>query len=150
MKKLYFKDEETPERCYTKEHFLQEMKEQGIAEMKVIEAVRDKSKDYFWCAAVDDSVLTSDLPCGKDCPDYEPRNKKSGICKYKKSCYVPDGPEKTLKIKIPDQKSERELVECADCDLKHFKDERIAKKKGAWTTFRCPRCGSESYCRINK
>ena len=42
----------------------------------------------------------------------------------------------------------RELVECADCENKHFKDERVEKKKGAWTTYRCPKCGSESYCRI--
>jgi len=42
----------------------------------------------------------------------------------------------------------RELVECADCETKHFKDERIEKKKGAWTTYRCPKCGSESYCRF--
>lgn len=42
----------------------------------------------------------------------------------------------------------RELVECADCENRHFKDERVEKKKGAWTTYRCPKCGSESYCRI--
>jgi hypothetical protein len=42
----------------------------------------------------------------------------------------------------------RELVECADCENRHFKDERVEKKKGAWTTLRCPKCGSESYCRI--
>lgn len=42
----------------------------------------------------------------------------------------------------------RELVECADCGNRHFKDERVEKKKGAWTTYRCPKCCSESYCRI--
>jgi Zn finger protein HypA/HybF involved in hydrogenase expression len=41
------------------------------------------------------------------------------------------------------------LVVCADCDYRHDKSERIEKKGKVWTTYHCPKCGSESTCRVS-
>lgn len=38
-----------------------------------------------------------------------------------------------------------ELVQCADCNHKHTKAERIRKSDGTWETYHCPECDSESY-----
>lgn len=40
------------------------------------------------------------------------------------------------------------MVECCDCEYKHYKHQRITKKQGAWETYHCPKCGSESFYRL--
>ena len=40
------------------------------------------------------------------------------------------------------------LVECCDCRDKHYKHQRIVRKQGAWETYHCPKCGSESFYRL--
>jgi predicted RNA-binding Zn-ribbon protein involved in translation (DUF1610 family) len=41
------------------------------------------------------------------------------------------------------------LVDCTDCDYRHDKAERIEKKGKVWTTYHCPKCGSESTLRVS-
>jgi Mn-containing catalase len=88
MKKLYFRNEDS-ERCHEKEYFIDEMKDVGIKEMMVFVVQKDKSKDYFWCKAIDDVCANDDTHCGKECEDYKPCNGKSGKCRLKGYCYIP-------------------------------------------------------------
>lgn len=84
MKKLYFGDN-SDEHCYPAEYF-----DDGEV---VSLAIPDKSKDYFWCKAEGEAFLTfmdnGLRSCGKECKEYEPRNGKNGICKYRNHCYKP-------------------------------------------------------------
>ena len=97
-RKLYFRTEDS-ENCHDKEYFQSEMRDDGVTEMVVFEAIPDKSKDYFWCGAVDAVYLNSDGDsCGKDCDSYIPCNGKSGKCKFKTHCYT-HGEKITLKLK---------------------------------------------------
>ncbi|MFN5847784.1 MAG: hypothetical protein ACK5UE_02415 [Chitinophagales bacterium] len=43
-----------------------------------------------------------------------------------------------------------EFVDCADCDYRHKKSERIVKKGKVWTTYHCPKCKSESTCKVSQ
>lgn len=51
--------------------------------------------------------------------------------------------------KLPVVDSASQLVDCAVCDYRHDKTERIEKKSKVWTTYHCPKCGSESTCRVS-
>jgi hypothetical protein len=42
-----------------------------------------------------------------------------------------------------------EIVDCADCDFRHEKSTRIEKKGRIWTAYHCPKCDSESTCKVN-
>ena len=79
--KFYFKNEDA-ELCYSKEHFIEGMEDEGITEMEVLEANPDSKSDYFWCKehgfCGDDTRET----CGSECKEYAPRNGKSGCCKH--------------------------------------------------------------------
>lgn len=57
-------------------------------------------------------------------------------------------PQHDAKLPVAGSAS-RELVDCADCDYRHEKVERIEKKGKVWTTYHCPKCGSESTCRVS-
>ena len=98
MSKYYFKDEEVPEYCQTKESLLQEMKDEGISEMEIIEAKAMIGHDCFFCKAIGEAVTKCDGTCGSDCSDYAPRNKKNGICEYWGYCYEPVGENIKLKL----------------------------------------------------
>jgi len=84
--KKYFKDMDS-EYCFSKQYWLDYMKEFGIEEMTVIEAVPIRNSEFFFCRAVDE--MGEKGSCGKICPDYEPRNGKSGMCKHKGFVYEP-------------------------------------------------------------
>lgn len=85
MKKYFREDEEF---CYTKKQIIEDMKEQGINELKIIEAKRTTGVPYFWCSFFHDTgEVGSD--CGRFCPKYEPRNRKNGRCRYSEHCYEP-------------------------------------------------------------
>jgi len=98
-RKLFFRNEDS-ERCHERKYFLSEMKDAHIYAMDVFMAVPDKSKEYFWCGAVDDVLFHfDDIACGKDCVDYEPCNGRSGKCRFKTHCYIP-GEKVMLSVKI--------------------------------------------------
>jgi len=48
----------------------------------VTEAVRVTGEGFFYCKKYNAAGITADSGCGKLCEFYEPRNGKSGICKY--------------------------------------------------------------------
>lgn len=61
---------------------------------------------------------------------------------------ITEKPQHDAKLPVVGSAS-RELVDCADCDYRHEKAERIEKKGKVWTTYHCPKCGSESTCRVS-
>lgn len=84
MKRFYFQNEDD-ERCYPLSHF----KEDDIIHL----AIPDKNDDYFWCRAVKEVGInrasTYNISiCGNICPDYDPKNGKSGMCRHKGFCYT--------------------------------------------------------------
>ena len=99
MKKqtYYFRTDDS-ERCHPAEYFHSDMIEQGLTEMEVFEAIPEKVQGAIWCNAVDEVALREDYPCGKGCEDYEPRNGKSGCCKYNGRLFT-TGEKVTLKLK---------------------------------------------------
>lgn len=89
--KYYFETEDS-EICYTKEHFVEVMKEESLTEIEVIEAKRTKDNEYFWCTYFGE--VGEKGYCGKACKEYTPRNGKSGNCKHNGSLY--EKGEKTI------------------------------------------------------
>jgi hypothetical protein len=83
--KLYFSSS-NDDLAWTKEAILSEMKEYNIQELTVFEAVKDKSKDYFYCKEFQE-IGESNNCCGKICSKYLPRNKKSGCCVHRGFTY---------------------------------------------------------------
>lgn len=93
---MYFCPEISEEYCYTLNRIVDEMNEQELQQVTVAKAVRETNTNYFFCKAIDLPLSKKDDdPCGKSCSDYEPRNGKSGCCKYRGFCYEP-GDEFTL------------------------------------------------------
>lgn len=83
-KEFYFKYKDA-ELCYSKEYFIDKMKERGVTEIEVFEGLPFKSKGIFWCSEQCFCGDNSYYTCGKQCDDYKPRNGKSGCCKYYKT-----------------------------------------------------------------
>lgn len=82
--KKYFSHNSQDE-CFGIDYYIDEMKEFDIEEMIVIEAVIDRSKDYFFCTEYMECGTIGE--CGKYCKGYSPRNGKSGCCKHRGYCY---------------------------------------------------------------
>lgn len=97
MAKFYFRQDDD-ERCYLKKSIIEDMKENGIKELKIFEAKRDLNTDYFWCTYYLEVGEVSE-DCGRLCPAYEPRNGKNGRCRYSGSCYEPTEKFIILKLK---------------------------------------------------
>jgi len=57
-------------------------------------------------------------------------------------------PQHDAKLPVVGSASQ-ELVDCTDCYYRHDKSKRIEKKGNVWTTYHCPKCGSESTCRVS-
>jgi len=82
MKTQYYFASKNDEICYNKQYFLNLMDFEGWTEMEVFKAEPYKSTDTFWCRCDCFCGEDSKDSCGKQCPNYEPRNKISGCCKY--------------------------------------------------------------------
>ena len=95
--KLYFRKEDSTW-CHTTDYFRSDIMDEGVTEMQVYEAIPDKSKEYFWCGAVDEAYIQGEGSCGRDCDSYTPCNGKSGKCKFKTYCYI-HGDLVTIKMK---------------------------------------------------
>ena len=96
--KYYFRNEDD-ERCYQKSVLLSDAKDEGLSEVELWEAKRQKIDGIFWCQAVDEACETMDTKCGNDCPDYSPKNGKSGMCRFKGMFYEPTGEKEIFKVK---------------------------------------------------
>lgn len=99
MTKYYFRLMEQADEmvlCYPLSYHYATMKEEGLTEMTVCEAVIEKVEGYFFCSA--EGEVAEKEGCGNTCPWYEPRNKKSGICKSYRYLRTA-GKERIIKIK---------------------------------------------------
>lgn len=95
-KKLYIYDE-FDELCIDMDSVKERMADDGIAEKTVSEAIVDHDTSYFWCLESQDVCMSGEGTCGKDCKEYEPRNKRFGVCKWLRRCRMP-GEDVIVKI----------------------------------------------------
>ena len=90
MKKdrLYFlsKDDEY---CYSKKHFLDYMKKNGLNTLEIIIAKKVNASSVFFCDEFLEVGLRSDGTCSRHCDFYNPRNGISGICRSYRFVYEP-------------------------------------------------------------
>ena len=84
MKRFYTNiiDDPDPERVYSMDYWLEEMKEENLASVHLHPCEREKISDMFFCREFQEWCDCSDHPCGKICEGYAPTNGKSGRCKY--------------------------------------------------------------------
>lgn len=96
MGKRYFENEDA---CfaYSEDYFKDQMRDEGLTEMTVLEAIPMKSSEigYMWCKKSQSAGVKGE--CGRECLDYEPRNGKSGMCKNQGRFFM-HGDEVTLKL----------------------------------------------------
>ncbi len=97
MKKLYFSELDEL-RCLTLKDILKEMEKLNIDELKVFEAKPVRGESYFYCTKFQDIGEIGET-CGEFCEYYNPRNVKSGICRYYRNCYEPTEKFRILKLK---------------------------------------------------
>ncbi len=79
MKAKYYFLYSDSEICYEKSYFIDYM---DGKEIEVYEAIPEKIDGIFWCKEQMFCGDNSEETCGKICPDYKPRNGKSGCCKH--------------------------------------------------------------------
>lgn len=97
MAKYYFtKDSEA---CKTVEAHLEDMKDEGISELVVYEAKPEFGSPYFFCHEHGE-IGDKNGTCGKQCPQYLPRNGRSGRCKHSGHVYEATGNKRTLRLAI--------------------------------------------------
>lgn len=96
MKTKYYFENEDAENCYTEDEFQDRMKFNELTEMTVLEANPANGSEYIYCK--ESGSVGEKHDCGKQCPDYEPRNGKSGMCKNRGLLFE-HGEEITLKLK---------------------------------------------------
>lgn len=83
----------------TKEELIENMKEDGVSEMKIQETRLSYGSHFHYCKKDHEIIETGlDEMCGKECPNYDPRNGKSGYCRYARRCDEAFGPEYILNI----------------------------------------------------
>lgn len=76
---FYFENVDA-EYCYTEDHFIDQMKMEGITEMTVLKAIPGTEPDFFWCKHY--GQMGEKGGCGSICKEYAPKNGKSGCCKH--------------------------------------------------------------------
>lgn len=74
--KLYFATPDS-EICYPAKDLIEE----GFTE--AYEAIPEQIQGFAWCRAAYAVINESDSPCGRDCPEYAPKNGRSGMCRWK-------------------------------------------------------------------
>lgn len=98
MKKLYFSGEDNC--CYDIGYWRQLINDEDTQEIELTEAIPYKLGGFFWCKEIMEIGEVGDLACGSHCPNYDPRNGKSGCCKhYSKIFYEPGNKKIILKNK---------------------------------------------------
>ncbi len=93
MAKYYFEEKDS-ERCYDLETIKDRMRCENLTERKVFEAEREIDAPAFFCRF--DAEVYEKGSC-RDCTEYTPRNKVSGICKHNRPVY---NPSKWITIKL--------------------------------------------------
>lgn len=82
--------EEFDEPCYNLEHWEEERKTRET-DIILEEAKPELNTEYFYCTAHEACGLKEDSDCGNMCESYEPRNGKSGRCRFNHNCYAGTG-----------------------------------------------------------
>ena len=83
--------------AYTIEGMIEKMKEDGASEMKIQEVKLSYGIHVHYCKKDHEIIETGlDESCGKECPNYQPRNGKSGYCRWARRCEEAFGPEYIL------------------------------------------------------
>jgi len=85
--KFYFADEIESEFCYSLEYHKRTLEREGLEKIKLTEAIILQDKSVFYCSAFGSVGEIAESDCGSSCKEYNPRNGKSGRCRYSKSCY---------------------------------------------------------------
>lgn len=96
MTKCYFREDD-PEMCCTIDVHLDHMAMNRIEKMEVFEAKIERGTGYFYCLKHSEIGEVGES-CGKLCKAYDPRNRKSGICKHYGHVYEQTDKSKTLKL----------------------------------------------------
>ncbi|MCP4650284.1 MAG: hypothetical protein GY853_09440 [PVC group bacterium] len=72
--------------CFPLQHF--KLKQDDV----ILELLkRDVGSGYFYCAEFDEVGESSQGGCGQDCKKYQPRNKKSGRCRFHQNTFIGTG-----------------------------------------------------------
>ena len=82
--------------CYSKDTIIDMMKSNNLIEITVYVAVPMYSNDLFWCKVYAE-CCEKGSSCGKQCCHYNPKNGKSGCCKYVGKLFE-RGEEITIKL----------------------------------------------------
>ena len=101
MKKKYYFENEDAEHCYTEEYFQDTMRFDEITEMTVLEAIPAKisKSEFIYCK--ENETVGEKSECGRNCPYYEPRNGKNGMCKHRGKLYEHGDEVKLFRKSIP-------------------------------------------------
>lgn len=83
----YFFEFPDGEAAFTKEYFIEQMKDNGLTEMQVFPAKMITGESFAWCTKFNDAVETQAGDCGRWCTEYKPRNGKNGRCRFSNNCY---------------------------------------------------------------
>lgn len=57
---------------------------------------------------------------------------------------------KNEEVKLSGLDNPEKLVTCTDCDHQHKFKDRIVVQDDIWTLYKCPKCGSESFCNTER
>jgi hypothetical protein len=98
MAKFYFREDNEEDGAYLKKQIIEDMKEEGIAELKIFEAQRMTGIGYFYCTELMEVAEVGE-GCGKFCKDYKPRNGKNGRCRFSGFCYEPIDKFEIIRLK---------------------------------------------------
>lgn len=93
--KLYFSKQDGFEFANSINTWKDIMRFENVDSLELIRARAVHGVDFFFCKEYNE-VGETKTSCGKQCPDYKPRNKKNGICSQYGYCYVPDESEKII------------------------------------------------------
>lgn len=94
--RFFFREDD--DTCYTLQSQIDYMIENGITEMDLFLAEREINSSYFFCKHFEEVGDKSECLCGKFCDAYQPKNGKSGICKYYGHTYEKTDRRFTLKL----------------------------------------------------
>lgn len=100
--KYYFINEEDPE-CWTKAGIQDYMKENDMTELTVFEAKIQKVPGMFYCKLFKEATEIEPDTCGLSCDSYEPRNGKSGCCRFRGDFHENGDKLKKFRIKKSDK-----------------------------------------------
>lgn len=83
--------------CGTRQFWIEKMKELELDKLTLIGMKVEYRTEYFWCTHFSEIFLKDENNCGIVCKGYQPRNGKSGRCRFNSNSYEPTNEEFLLK-----------------------------------------------------